>query len=126
MAYKSDKTRCNLTGDAISRERLRVVRVNATVARRHVGRVPLWRSLAQLSAVPEISQRVTTRVRATERTIGRRPAWTSTTVLRAERLDLSGSMHGTQGAHPGRGGGWAAGLSEYGGNMCKNVEFCTN
>ena len=28
--YKSDKTRCNLTGSVISRERLRVVRVNAT------------------------------------------------------------------------------------------------
>eukprot|EP00966_Prymnesium_polylepis_P147788 3414085-Prymnesium_polylepis.1 len=36
MAFKSDKTRCNLTGSAISRERLRVVRVNATVARRRV------------------------------------------------------------------------------------------
>eukprot|EP00966_Prymnesium_polylepis_P302509 6988735-Prymnesium_polylepis.1 len=23
---------------------------------------------------------------------------------------LSGSIHGTQGAHPGRGGGWGAGL----------------
>eukprot|EP00966_Prymnesium_polylepis_P172781 3995957-Prymnesium_polylepis.1 len=35
-------------------------------------------------------------------------------------------MHGTQGAHLGRGGGWGAGLSEGGGNMCKNAEFCTN
>ena len=96
MVYKSDKTRCNLTGSAISRERLRVVRVNATVARRYVGGVPLWRSLAQLSAVPEISRsqkcnhaRARTaqaRARATERTIGRRPARTSTTVRWPERL----------------------------------------
>eukprot|EP00966_Prymnesium_polylepis_P293296 6774262-Prymnesium_polylepis.1 len=35
-------------------------------------------------------------------------------------------MHGTQGTHPGRGGGWGAGLSEYGGNMYKHVGFCTN
>eukprot|EP00966_Prymnesium_polylepis_P232445 5376060-Prymnesium_polylepis.1 len=35
-------------GDAIYRERLRVVRVNATVARAPHAAVPLWRSLAQL------------------------------------------------------------------------------
>eukprot|EP00966_Prymnesium_polylepis_P095352 2208862-Prymnesium_polylepis.3 len=35
-------------GDATSRERLRVVRVNATLARAPHATVPLWRSLAQL------------------------------------------------------------------------------
>eukprot|EP00966_Prymnesium_polylepis_P116615 2695353-Prymnesium_polylepis.1 len=39
---------------------------------------------------------------------------------------LSGSMYGTQGAHPGCGGRWGAGLSEYGGNMCENAGLCTD
>eukprot|EP00966_Prymnesium_polylepis_P162588 3757796-Prymnesium_polylepis.1 len=34
-------------------------------------------------------------------------------------------MHGTQGACPGRGGGWGAGPGENGGTMGKTVGFCT-
>eukprot|EP00966_Prymnesium_polylepis_P206841 4791538-Prymnesium_polylepis.1 len=34
-------------------------------------------------------------------------------------------MNDTQGVDPGRGGGRGAGLGEYAGKICKNVEFCT-
>ena len=43
-------------GNAISRERLRVVRVNGTAALREHVCVRPWPSLAQLSAVPKISR----------------------------------------------------------------------
>eukprot|EP00966_Prymnesium_polylepis_P234060 5414066-Prymnesium_polylepis.1 len=32
-------------------------------------------------------------------------------------------MHGTQGVHPGRGGGWGAGLGEYGAKMSDFVRI---
>eukprot|EP00966_Prymnesium_polylepis_P191640 4441097-Prymnesium_polylepis.1 len=32
-------------------------------------------------------------------------------------------MHGTQGSHPGHGGGCGAGLGENGGTMCKLSDF---
>eukprot|EP00966_Prymnesium_polylepis_P301767 6972104-Prymnesium_polylepis.1 len=32
-------------------------------------------------------------------------------------------MPGTQGAHPGGGGGWEAGLGENGGTVCKTVGY---
>ena len=45
-----------MSGDAIARERLRVVRVNSTAARLNSAPVPLCNSLAQLEAVPELSR----------------------------------------------------------------------
>ena len=82
-------------------------------------------------------QNVNTRARAlrtTEITIGRPPG--TDVYDRPAARALGESMPGTQSAHPGRGGGWGAGLGEYGGItlyravtctcMGKHVGFCTN
>eukprot|EP00966_Prymnesium_polylepis_P051529 1192301-Prymnesium_polylepis.1 len=73
-------------------------------------------------------QNVTTRMRArasTERTIGRPPG--TDVYDRSAARALGGSMHGTQGVHPGR--GRAAGepaLASTEALCANNVGFCTN
>eukprot|EP00966_Prymnesium_polylepis_P104104 2410593-Prymnesium_polylepis.1 len=118
MVYKSDKTRCNLTGSALSRERLGVVRSDFNGAQLTaplspiVRRAPLKCARATLRTQPfsryRAPQNVTTRMRALrKRTCAPLRESLYSTPLVTDVYDrpaaraLGGSMNDTQGVESG-------------------------